>query len=202
MFSLYKNSKGHTLYQTFIYLKVRSIRLFRCNGVWEITICRPNTQEHPLWLYCIGSFYLAVTLRTFPFEAFDRSLGQLAMGWKCYRESNDGHIVSIACLWLETYQTDNWESISCLCNSITGFKGRLKYGPSQFIIPYLMIDRVLSPSKRRLISAWICMLSVVCPPTSSASCLTLKHSFMVEIAWLAFGNPAWHQFRLCCRQEW
>lgn len=118
------------------------------------------------------------------------------MGWKCYRESNDGHIVSIACLWLETYQTDNWESISCLCNSITGFKGRLKYGPSQFIIPYLMIDRVLSPSKRRLISAWICMLSVVCPPTSSASCLTLKHSFMVEIAWLAFGNPVWHQFRL------
>lgn len=50
LFSLYKNSKGHTLYQTFIYLKVRSIRLFRCNGVWEITICRPNTQEHPLWL--------------------------------------------------------------------------------------------------------------------------------------------------------
>lgn len=137
--------------------------------------------------YCIGLFYLTVTPRTFPFEAFYRSLGQLAMGWKCYRESNDGHTVSIACLWLETCQTDNWESISCLCNSITGFKGRLKYGPSQYILRYLMIDRVLSLSKRRLISAWICMLSVVCPPTSSASCLTLKHSFMVEIAWL--GTP-------------
>lgn len=150
MFSLHNNSNGHTLYQTFINLEVRSIRFSGCNGVWELTIGQPNTQEHSLWLR-IGSFYLAVTLRTFPFEAFYRSLGQLAMGWKCYRESNDGHIVSIACLWLETCQTDNWESISCLCNSITGFKGCLKYGPSRFIMRYLMIDRVLSPNKRRLI---------------------------------------------------